>query len=235
MGFSSADLKRCRVDADLTQMQLATKIGVSQTLVSAWETGRVAIPDDQQTVLAGLFGKTESAVSNPFGDWLKREREKRNLTVKELSDRANVSVPQVYNIESGRSTNPRPDTKERLARAMGVDVPSDVADLVRSDAEIEGLGTLVDFDPHNKADLPTVAGIYVLYDVSDRPVYVGQGKNIASRIKDHHEKFWFKYPIVDTANYIEVTNETLREQIESLLIKFLKSNAVLNKQKVERN
>lgn len=232
--YTAADIKRLRVEADLTQNQLAEKLGVWQAQVSAWETGKVAVGEEHQRTLARLFGKSEGAVSNPFGDWLKRERERRNWTVQELATTSDVSAPAIYNIEAGRISNPRQATKDRLSKALNIEVPSDVSELVQTDSEIKGLGIFTDFDPHSKEDLPTAAGIYVLYDVSERPVYVGQGKSIGVRIKDHHEKFWFKHPIVDTASYIEVKEPNLREQIESLLIKFLKSNAVLNKQKVER-
>jgi len=39
---------------------------------------------------------------------------------------------------------------------------------------------------------------------------------------------------VEGAAYIVVAEKPLREQIERVLIKFLKSNAVINKQEVER-
>jgi len=94
---------------------------------------------------------------------------------------------------------------------------------------------LTDFDPHDDDDLPEVAGIYVFYDVSDRPVYVGKAQNIAKRVGDHSEKFWFKYPIVSHAAYIEIVDKELRHQVEQILIGFLKSNAVINKQSVTRS
>jgi len=68
----------------------------------------------------------------------------------------------------------------------------------------------------------------------ERPLYVGEGGNIRNRIKDHAQKFWFKAPIVDTGAYIRIDDVELRKKVETLLIKFLKSNAVLNKQNVER-
>lgn len=37
---SSTDVRRWRLDANLSQAELATKLGVSQGLVSAWETGK---------------------------------------------------------------------------------------------------------------------------------------------------------------------------------------------------
>ena len=54
------------------------------------------------------------------------------------------------------------------------------------------------------------------------------------RISEHGEKFWFKPPIVESGSYIEIADKRLRKQIETLLIKFLKSNAVLNIKNVER-
>ena len=69
--------------------------------------------------------------------------------------------------------------------------------------------------------------MYVFYDISDRPVYVGKAAVIRDRVRNHYEKFWFKSPIVDHAAYIEIQDERLRTQIEQILIKFLKSNAVL--------
>ena len=74
----------------------------------------------------------------------------------------------------------------------------------------------------------------MLYDISERPVYVGEGRDVRSRIKEHEEKFWFKQPIVESASWIKIKDSKLRSQIEKLLIKFLKSNAVLNKQNVDR-
>lgn len=59
--------------------------------------------------------------------------------------------------------------------------------------------------------------------------------NIADRLGDHGEKFWFKSPIVQTAAYIEISNKILRLQVETVLIQFLKNNAVINKNKTARD
>jgi hypothetical protein len=50
----------------------------------------------------------------------------------------------------------------------------------------------------------------------------------------HNEKFWCRTPIVHKASYVRVEDQTLRRQLESTLIKFLKSNAVINRQQVVR-
>ncbi len=95
-------------------------------------------------------------------------------------------------------------------------------------SRIEGLGSIQDFSPHDEEEWPTTSGVYLLYDISDRLIYIGQSKNIKNRLKQHFEKFWFKSPIVEQASYIEIEDDTLRKQVEAILIKSLKSNAVLN-------
>jgi hypothetical protein len=116
----------------------------------------------------------------------------------------------------------------------GEKLPAETKKEVSAEATVEGVGEFFEFDPHDRDDWPKSAGIYVLYDVSERPIYVGQGASIKIRIKDHEEKFWFKSPIVSTASYIKVEEESLRLKIERILIRFLKRNAVINKQNVDR-
>ncbi len=63
---------------------------------------------------------------------------------------------------------------------------------------------------------------------------VGESDAISRRIRSHEEKFWFKRPIVERASYIKIADPELRKQIERILIRFLKSNTVLNRQHVAR-
>ncbi|MCA3006015.1 MAG: helix-turn-helix domain-containing protein [bacterium] len=232
--FSGAEIKRKRVAADLTQTQLAGKLGVSQAQVSIWETGKAAVPPEHLPLLQQLFGDDSIGTDNPFGDWLRRQREDQNLTVQELADKAGLTPPTIYNIEAGRIAAPRQGTKDRLAAALNVPIPADVQELVRAESDIAGLGTWQEFEPHDPKQLPVVAGVYVLYDRTNRPVYVGQSINIESRIKDHRQKKWFIEEFISTASYIEVVDDTLRKQIEMLLIKFMKTNALLNERGVDR-
>jgi predicted GIY-YIG superfamily endonuclease len=92
---------------------------------------------------------------------------------------------------------------------------------------------LVDFDPHSEKDWPKCAGVYVLYDVSERPIYIGMATNMSTRLKYHSDRFWFRSPIVQWASYIEVMDKKLRSQLEQVMIKFLKNNAVINKKETE--
>lgn len=194
-------------------------------------TAAKKVNGDPQIVEDGL----EEAFENRYGDWLREALAKKEWKVWELADESGVSPPAIYNILSGQSKNPQQRTREKLERALG---QKPKIDLTPEEETVSGMGDLTDFDPHDEALLPDVPGVYVFYDITDRPVYVGRAgsgsRTIRARVKEHYEKFWFKRPIVNNGAYIEIRDEKLCNSVEKALIKFLKSNAVLNKQHVER-
>lgn len=176
---------------------------------------------------------------NPYGDWLRRSLDDADMKPWELADESGVSLPQIYNILSGRSLNPQQRTREKLQSALGSSpTESDLAVETPQEEITPNMGDLIDFDPHDETLLPECSGVYVFYDVTDRPVYVGKafanGRTIRVRVKEHYEKFWFKRPIVNNGAYIRITDEILCASVEKALIKFLKTNAVLNKKYVDR-
>jgi transcriptional regulator with XRE-family HTH domain len=243
-------MQRGRKTSSWTQAQLAGKLGVTQAAISNWETDRVVPSPEQKSKIREVLGLNvadaadvagvppadgqERVGPSAFGNWLNRVRLEQHLSVADLSFRASVSIPAIYNIESGRIESPRSETVRKLETALGQKIPAETKKEVREEAKVEGVGEFFEFDPHDKTDWPSSSGIYVLYDVSERPIYVGQGTDIKSRIRDHEEKFWFKYPIVSTAAYVKIDDELLRTKIEKILIRFLKRNAVINKQNVDR-
>ena len=243
-------LRRVRIEQGLSQGVLAEKLKVSQTTISNWEQGRGKPDEAEIKKLERILGEFNKSIKSakggtaekdvpysearPFADWLRTSREAAKLSVHELAEQSEVSPVQIYNLESGRSANPREVTKKRLEKALAVSVPEDVRAEVAEEQAIEGLGALTDFDPYDQVDRPTVPGVYVFYDVSERPVYVGKAKNIKTRVASHEDKFWFKFPIVNNAAFVEIKDDRLRHQVEQVLIKFLKSNAVINKQSVDR-
>lgn len=239
-------LRSSRLAAGLSQGEVAERLQVSQATVSNWELGKTEPSSRQIEELESFLGPLSAEIASsssattpsevsPFGVWLNATRVRKGLTVPELAQRAGVSIMTVYNLESGRINNPQERTKEVLTRALDSDISREAAQATEEAANIEGLGSLVDFDPYDDASLPAVAGVYMFYDISDRPIYVGQSSNIRQRIRnDHVDKFWFKRPIVELGAYVEIKEQKLRVQIEKILIRFLKSNALINIRHVDR-
>jgi transcriptional regulator with XRE-family HTH domain len=234
-------LRAKRIDASLSQAEVANKLGVSQVLISHWETGRRNPDPNQLDKLTSLLGPLnidqDSAVSSevsPFGAWLRSVRAKLELTPAQVAQQAGVSIPTIYNLESGRIDNPQKATIAKITNALGQEPSEETVKATQMAAEIEGVGNLEDFDPHDIANFPTGAGVYVFYDISQRPIYVGESNDLKRRLRDYNDKFWFKRPIVESASFIAISDGKLRQQVEKILIRFLKSNAVLNKHHVDR-
>ena len=61
--------------------------------------------------------QTKVAAITDFGDWLRRERSSRGLTMEMLSDRADTAPAVVSNLERG-TRNPSRDMVTRLAAAL---------------------------------------------------------------------------------------------------------------------
>jgi transcriptional regulator with XRE-family HTH domain len=242
----AARLRDARIRAGLSQDDLANRLGVSQPTVSTWERGASSPRHNTQTALervldVGLNDQTgpgdsdaDTTTTSPYGEWLARARTNKGVTRRELSEGSGLREPHIWKIETGRILNPRLETRQRLEEALGETAPSETVRLTEEDAAIPDVGTLTDFDPHDQADLPAEPGIYVFYDVSDRPIYVGESKDIRRRVAEHVEKFWFKSPIVESGAYVRIQDARLRHQVEQTMIRFLKSNAVINRQNVDR-
>lgn len=236
-------IRAARKENALTQGELAKKLNVTQATISNWEIGK-GQPDEDgktrlQSILGGdLFSKEgpgKTGASSVLAAWLSRSMREKDLTVAQLAEKATLSVPTIYSLQNGKAQNPRPRTIQLLEKALGKKFEEEFKQEVKRASTIEGVGEFRDFDPHNRQDWPEEPGIYVFYDISDRPIYVGMATNIASRIANHEDRFWFKRPIVEQAAYVTVNDQKLRKQFETILIKFLKSNAIINKQGVERD
>lgn len=227
-----------RAKSGLSQQELADKLGVSQPLVSLWERGKHPDSEQIKRLQAVLGGITEDEPATeqslpPVSIWLSRALSKRNLTPNELAKTSGVSAPTIYNLLNGGAQNPQQRTLTKLESALKERFERTAEEL--ESYKVTGIGELIDFNPHDPSDQPAKPGVYVFYDVSGRPIYVGKASNIKDRVDDHKEKFWFKQPIVQTAAYIEISNNQLRDQVETVLIQFLKKNAVINKNKTARD
>ena len=147
----------------------------------------------------------DSPGPSSFGRWLYEVRKKKGISVDQLAEDSGVSFVQVYNIESGRSQNPQPKTREKLTNALGTRPAAKVLAETKKEASVRDVGEFVDFDPHDDTNIPDEPGVYVFYDISDRPIYVGQSKSIRDRIvNDHVTRFWYRAPVVQNASYVRI-------------------------------
>jgi ribosome-binding protein aMBF1 (putative translation factor) len=54
-----------------------------------------------------------------FGAAIRSERQRQNLTLEQLAEKAGLDAPALSRIETGRNPNPTVETLSRLARALG--------------------------------------------------------------------------------------------------------------------
>ncbi len=232
------EIRTVRKSLGLSQAELGELLGVTQGTVSNWERGKGVPGPEQLATLAELASPGhDEPEKTSFGDWAGQRRNALGLSRQDLAAKVGISQIQVYNIETGRTANPREKTRVALQKVLGK-APQPLVEAAEKAAEIPGVGQMTDFNPHDEDDFPSEPGVYVFYDISERPVYVGQSSNIRRRIRGqggHVEKFWYKSPIVETAAYVKVEDTTLRRQLEETLIKFLRASAVINKKSVNRS
>jgi lambda repressor-like predicted transcriptional regulator len=178
---------------------------------------------------------SEDYIEGIYSNWIREAMDKKGISITQLAEKTGLTYTGIWNILKGYSKKPQNRTIEKIKNVIEVDPPQ-----IKTETELTdvGLGELTDFDPHDVNDHPTCNGVYVFYDVTDRPVYVGRStsknRSIKDRINEHYEKFWFKRPIVNHAAFIKIEDEKTCIMIERALIRFLKSNAVLNRQLVDR-
>lgn len=55
-----------------------------------------------------------------FGSYLKQVREQKNWSINQLADLADISTSQISRIENGKRGVPKPQTIEKIARALQV-------------------------------------------------------------------------------------------------------------------
>lgn len=243
-------LLNARTAEGLTRDELGQRLGVTGQTIYNWETGNSSPRGQSLAKLIEEFGENafdpdavvvEDNQPGSVAKWVEENRRNKGWSRAELAHRANVTQMTIWNIEAGRTQTPQQSTIERLEAVFGSALPSDADQELQAKKSVgvEGVGSFENFDPHDADNLPRVPGIYVFYDISERPIYVGKAKIIADRISDPHtghwNKFWYRSPIVHTGNFVRIDDETLRHQIESVMIRFMKSNAVINKQGVRRD
>ena len=208
------------------QAQLARELDVTPATVSNWISGRTYPSDARITELERVLGplRPQSEVTQ----WLRRERDRADLTQGELANRAKVSSLTISNTERG-DTTPQRGTIAKLANALDVRAPGDgesdregdnttMVEASGKNQPVDVIGDMEEFDPHGENDkrriLDGVRGVYVLRDQNGDAVYVGQPEDIGKRTNEHSEKHWYNRKMVTSAKYIRIENDAMRKKTE---------------------
>jgi transcriptional regulator with XRE-family HTH domain len=226
-------VKKNRISLDLTQTQLAEKIGVSQSQVSNWELGISGIGEKASQLLSSLFNSEPPVVvsESPLGEWVKERREQLKLTRTELARKIDMSSLALYYIETGRTESPREQTMRSLEAVLGR-LPS----IVRKDVKVEReAGELQFLGPfpistweENVGEEP-IPCVYVLYDELRRPVRIGETEDLRRRLSEHkRDAWWWRSPTVDSFAYVVIENAKVRRDTERVMIKLVGEHAIFN-------
>jgi transcriptional regulator with XRE-family HTH domain len=191
-----------------------------------------------ETIETPVAGQVELIPDNAsiFGNWLRLEMERKNISIADLVERTGITYMGIWNIVKGNTISPRAETRKKLAEAIAETIPFAVeAEIENQAAPLPGF-EWVDFTPTDLETVPQKSGVYVFYDITDRPVYVGKSsKNVRIRVKDHQTRFWFKSPLVVRGAFLAVPDADMCLKIETILIKFLGKHALLNSKGVVRD
>ena len=214
-----------------TQAQFARELGVAPATVGNWI--RNGPPDARIMELERVLGPLRP--QSEVAQWLRRERDKADLTQDELARRAEVTPVTISNIERG-VTAPQRGTIAKLANALDVSAPGDgesdcegdntpMIEVSDENRPVDMIGDMEDFLPHNENDrrsiLDGMRGVYVLRDQDGNAVYVGQSRDIGRRIEDHSSRNWYNKRTITSAKYIRIENDAIRIKIEAILIHLL--------------
>lgn len=171
-----------------------------------------------------------------FGDWLNDKMQEKEISIARLSELSGISYPGIWNIIEGNTRSPRDETRRRLAKALKIKIPKEIEDVSEAEASAIPGYEWTDFTPTDLETVPVEPGIYVFYDITDRPVYVGKSHgSVRNRVKDHSSRFWFKEPLVVRGSFLHIPDADSCKKIEMILIKFLGKHALLNQKGAVRD
>lgn len=86
---------------------------------------------------------------NEFGNYIKNIRESKNMTLNQVALYAEISAAQLSRIETGKRGTPKPQTIEKIARALKVDYNElmSIAGYIETDSSVDHLSEEVNSNP----------------------------------------------------------------------------------------
>ena len=191
------------------------------------QEGRMNLEIYQSPVM--ISPRTSKQEVSQFGSWLGDSMSKKSMNASQVARLTECHPDTVRNIVSGKIKTPSTQMIDRISKAISETVPVNVRKEIDTQSMIDVPGDFIDFNPFDDSSVPDQAGVYVLYGPTDSVLYVGKSKNARTRIRSHREKKWFVEQIVNSGMFFIAEDDDERDKLERILIKFLRSNAWLNK------
>lgn len=238
-------LRKLRNSRHLTQEKVAPNLGIEQTRYSRLESGEIEISEEMERKIIDFLGTLDEKtpkpspnlgrnISNSLAEWVRIKREEKGLSARDLAEKADVTKATIQFIETGRTESPQKSTLDSIASVLGP-LPKRLEQKIHreslvEDLEFRGAFPIDGWENNVENDKPTPC-VYVFYDEGQRPVYIGETKNLTKRITQHHnDRWWFQSPTAETFAYITVRDLKLRRKIEKVMIKLVgKRYAMFNR------
>jgi transcriptional regulator with XRE-family HTH domain len=121
-GFDPEALREARIHANMTQAELAERVGIAHTTIARYEAGERIPYVERLATIARALGLTSAALtknSQPGG--LAQLRSNAGLSQHAAAQRADLVRTTYAAIERGEVANLDPDIVARLADALAVD------------------------------------------------------------------------------------------------------------------
>ena len=165
-----------------------------------------------------------------FAEWLKFQMEAKSLSGNRLAKLVGCHNTTISAILNRRIENPSNEMMERIRNALQEKIPEAVTNDLNEKKKFDNKNDVWDdFNPHDHDSIPNKPGVYALFSPTNVVLYVGKAQNVSSIIASHREKKWFLEDIIEYGMLFYSDDENERKKIEDILIKFLRTNAWLNK------
>lgn len=225
----------------ITGYALSKHAGCDPKTITMICRGEIKSPSEKMMErLRNALDEIKSGVPNPeefveeenldFSEWLKLQLEAKSLSVNRLSKLAGCHPTTISSILNRRIENPSNEMMEKIRIALEEEIPQVVAENLSEKKKYGNKRDVWDdFNPHDHDSIPNKPGVYALFSPTNVVLYVGKAQNVRSRIASHREKKWFLEDIIEYGMLFYSDDENERKKIEDILIKFLRTNAWLNK------
>lgn len=226
-------IRDARTKGDLTQQQLADKLGGWQPQVCNWEND--VVQPDREVIerISAITGVEIPSSILGVGEWVQRRREELEMSRDELAKKAGISPLTIYFIEKGQTRSPQETTLKGLQKVLGKlpEVIDHEVGEVRGEEDFEFLGPFPIVEWEQSIGEGRISCIYVIYDSLKRPVRIGETDDLGRRMKEYSlNVYWFRQPTAMTFAYIKVSDPDFRKKAEKVMIKLVGDHAIFNTQ-----